>query len=126
MKCLLLLIALVNTSLCEKIVKFQKVECPTNPRYLANATCELKILPNNLISANGEVDLIVPLENVHINWVLYRFFTEYRPFIHNESLSSCEAVNSSFTKSQKLSYLSKRIMKNLKKSSNIVLCNYAV
>lgn len=122
----LFFIAFLSVCSCEKLLNFYKSECAFNPKYIGNGSCDLDLRSHKLGVTNIDFGLIIPLENVHLNWVLFRFFTQFRPYLYNESTSLCEVTDGSFTNNRKLSFLTKTIIKNSKHNMNMPSCKLNV
>lgn len=126
MKCGLLLIAFLNFSLCEKLLKFYKTECNFNPKYMTNATCNLRMKSRNTVVANVDFDVVIPMKNLYITGVYYKFYNQFRPFLFNESAGTCDIADGSFSTMKGISYYGKTIARIASKFTNAIVCNYKV
>lgn len=124
MNCVLLVIAFLKFTLSEKLLKFYKTECSFNPKYIANGTCDLRVKSRSLVVTNAEVDLVIPVENLYVNAALYKYYSQFRPFLFNESAYFCELVDERFN--SKLTYFGKTMYRIARKYTNGILCGHKV
>lgn len=80
----------VTFSSSEYFLKFYKTECVFNPEYIDNGSCYLKIVRRNLILANVDYDLKIPMTNVTAHFRMMKFYNQFRPFLINSWLSVCQ------------------------------------
>ncbi|XP_032585391.2 uncharacterized protein LOC6579457 [Drosophila mojavensis] len=67
------------TSYDESFAKFEK--------------CKLNVLGRGIIAGEIYISLLkLPINNVHINWSIWRRYNTYQPFLHNSSCNLCELL----------------------------------
>lgn len=126
MRTVLLLTAFLSLSFCEKVLKFYKTECMFNPKYVANGTCNLRVKSRSLVTTNIDYTLLIPMENVYMNAVFYKFYNQFRPLHFNESLLFCDVADGHFYGDKGYSYFSKTIIRFCRKFSNMIVCKHKV
>lgn len=112
----------LKTSFSEKILKIEKNECPMNPEFIANETCETTV-NGNILQSNVDYDVIKPMKNMILNVVLYKFTTKYEQFLINEFIYLCDIING---KHPVWHYYVDKLYKVIVKYSNSIKCNLDV
>ncbi|BFG04184.1 uncharacterized protein DMAD_03209 [Drosophila madeirensis] len=74
--------------------RFTNLMCETyNESYARFSRCKLKLLARGRAGVNIHLQLFqVPIDNVWINWSMYRRYNGYRPFMYNISSNFCKLM----------------------------------
>lgn len=106
----------------EKQTKFYNTKCNFNPKWIENGTCFLKILKRNVIRANVDYDLILPMKNVSVQIVLSKFYSQFRPFMINEWAQLCKYLKYPDT----YNFFVRSAYRILIKYTNSIICEHPV
>ncbi|KAH8401810.1 hypothetical protein KR009_008045 [Drosophila setifemur] len=97
---LLLILAIVhswNMGSGRSKSRFTNIQCQSyNDTYCVFTKCKLNLIGRGRIAANMYLKLLkVPIDNVWINWGIYRRYNGYHPFMYNISTDFCEMMKDS-------------------------------
>ncbi|XP_023179593.2 uncharacterized protein LOC111605350 [Drosophila hydei] len=96
--------------------RFTNVKCTSYDESFSKfRKCKLNVLGRGIIAADVFISLFkLPINNVHINWSIWRRYNTYQPFLHNISCNLCNL----FTNMKKIAFES-LVLKAIQSSSNL-------
>lgn len=106
----------------EKILKFYKIDCVENDKYISNMTCDLKVRGRDIVQTNGFFVLKKLVKNVRIRAELFKFEDRFQPFLINVTFNICNVSKLKGIDSILVSI----VLKILEQYSNIVRCGHEV
>lgn len=106
-----------------KVFIISKSQLDLNSKYVVNGS---NILVHNRTSAflNIEFDLVVPVKNVGIHFVLYKYEQRYKTFLLNETVNLCKALKDA--NKAKLHYFVQKLYTMVTDISNVLTCDFEV
>lgn len=111
-----------TTVMSEKIVKFYKIECVHNDKYISNMTCDLKVIGRNLVQSNGFMILKENVTNAKVSGELFKFENRFQPFLINVTFNMCEVSKLKGIEKPLVS----TVLKIFERNSNLVKCVHKV
>lgn len=109
----------------QKYLKLYKTDCEFNPEYIVNGSCSLKMVTRESFAANIDYDVIKEMKNITMNVIFYRFYSQFRPYLFEESINLCKALNT-HSYLNGLNYYARTIYRIVNKFSNSVICHHKV
>lgn len=121
-KAALLSILLVASVSSENILKFYKTDFVFNHDYVENGTCNLKVVDRNTILANVEYDLVLKMTNVTAQFQMFKFYSQFRPFLINSWFNLCQLIRNK----DSYNFFVKLLYRIVAKTTNSFKCNHEV
>lgn len=116
----IVLVLLLNLefTVADKYMKIYNIVCEANAEYTEHVTCGLKVIGRNVVVANMELDTKRPFKNISVNFKMFKFYNQFRPFLVNVSFNVCDLLG----KKIQSNFFNNLMIRVLAKYSNSVKC----
>lgn len=87
------MVIILRITEADKYVKLYNLVCEPSQKWTDNVTCGLKVIGRNVVVANMEMDSKYPFKNISVHFQLFKFYSQFRPFLIDVKFNACDIWN---------------------------------